>query len=291
MTIILAPSAALAAATSATVTVEAEYGSYVWEGGRFTAAHHQAEGPYRGDHCGGSQPAPCNNGDIPVVGPDAVIGVSHFDLDTLGGVLRAQGALHFFQEDFSSFWTLAGFVDVNGPHKLGSSGASEEDLERLHAFWAWSQENRLPRFSEVTDVTDFFNKAETVLWGILLGNEEALEKGRAFKAKEDKLNADSHMQSSDGVIVRAWPGFTNHLYVDPDGEAAKAVVAFRMDFKSIAISFAEEPSGFTAKGIAQALWGPEAGGHPQIAGSPRERAMEVSDLDAAIEAVKAALDS
>jgi hypothetical protein len=291
MAIILAPSAALALSTSAKVTIEAEYGNYVWEGSRFTAAHHQTDGPFCGDHCGGTQPSPCNNPDIPAVGPDDVIGVSHFDLDTLGGVLRAVGAEEFFQEDFAAFWELAGFVDVKGPHRLGDSGASDEDLERLHAFWAWGQENRLPRYEEVTDVTSFFLKATAALWEILRGGEEVLEKGRRLKAASYKLNADSHVQTDGAVVVRAWPGFTNHLYVDPQGVVGKAVVAFRMDFKYITISFAEEPEGVTAKEIVQALWGPEAGGHPAIAGSPRERKMAVSDLAAAVEAVKAALNS
>ena len=58
--------------------------------------------------------------------------------------------------EVSGFWELAEFVDLNGPHKLGQSGASEENLRRLYAFWAWSRNYRVlsPRDGSVLDVTD-----------------------------------------------------------------------------------------------------------------------------------------
>ena len=42
-TVLHAPSATLAATLNPTLTVEAEYGSVVAEGSRYTAAHHQAD--------------------------------------------------------------------------------------------------------------------------------------------------------------------------------------------------------------------------------------------------------
>ena len=97
---------------SKTVTVEAEYGSVVVEGTELTLAHH-------GDRSG--NPAPClHEGKVDC---DA-IGLSHVDLDAMGGVLAVCGR----KPVAPSFWELAAFVDVNGPHKLPESGASEEDL-------------------------------------------------------------------------------------------------------------------------------------------------------------------
>jgi hypothetical protein len=74
--------------------VEAEYGSVVIEGTVYTAAHHQPSGPYVGDHVvPGGRPAPCNDTAIPPVAWDVEGGpvalVSHLDLDTVGGLLRA----------------------------------------------------------------------------------------------------------------------------------------------------------------------------------------------------------
>lgn len=43
--------------------------------------------------------------------------------------------------------------------------------------------------------------------------------------------------------------------------------------------------------ILQDLWGPEAGGHDGIAGSPRERRMTEDDLEAAVTALAAKLNA
>jgi hypothetical protein len=66
------------------------------------------------------------------------VGLSHIDLDALGGVLSILGK----KPGPESFWALAGKVDVNGAHKLGVLGGSSEDVRRLHAWWAWSESNR-----------------------------------------------------------------------------------------------------------------------------------------------------
>ena len=283
--IILAPTATTARSASADITIEAEYGSYVWEGSLFTAAHHQATGPYQGRHQGGDQPSPCNNEGIPVLSKGGVIGVSHFDLDTLGGVLRAIGAQNFFSGQ-ESFWALAEFIDVTGPHRLSESGASEEDLERLYAFWAWSSKNRIPRMTEVTDVTPFFAAAAEVLLLALTGDEEVLASGEAFKEAGAKLNRESFLSVSDDVVIRVSPGFTNHLYALPEGEevfstgetVVRSVLAFNTRTGSITLSFSEE-FGLSACDVVQAEFGPEAGGHRGIAGSPRGERCSLGQLN------------
>ena len=290
-TVLFAPTAAHAAQTTAHVTVEAEYGSVVWEGTVFTAAHHQASGPYAGRHQGGTQPSPCNNDAIPALDLMGTVGVSHFDLDTLGGVLRAWGMTGFFGGRMESFWDLAEFVDVNGPHKLAQANASEEDLERLHAFWAWSSENRLPRAEEVTDVTKFFAEAESVLRRILQGegDPELLRAGRDFREAGEKLNRESLMHMAGDVVVRCSPGFTNHLYALPEGAPCKAVAAYNTSHGSVTVSLADPIEGVSCREVVQALWGPDAGGHDGIAGSPRGQRMSVHDLADAAKAMSIVL--
>ena len=288
--ILFAPTADLARETPVDVTIEAEYGSFVWEGSLFTAAHHQKEGPYAGRHQGGDQPSPCNNPNIPALAKGGVIGVSHFDLDTLGGVLRAQGTSSgWFGASLDSFWQLAEFVDVNGPHKLDQAKASDEDLERLYAFWAWSAENRFPRATEVTDVTDFFAEAEISLAMIFCGGKDLIEAGQAFKKAGEKLNRESFVECDGGVIVRVGPAFCNHLYVTPEGTVAKAVAHFNTVTGSVTVSLADPIEGVSCREIVQALWGPEAGGHDAIAGSPRGVRMGFYSIKAAYEAMQHAL--
>ncbi len=281
ITIIHVPSADLAKTCGANITIEAEYGSFVWEGLNFTAAHHQKEGKYAGSHIvEGGQPSPCNNPHIPVL-ETGHIGVSHFDLDTLGGCLRAMGMSGFFGERLDSFWALAEFVDVNGPHKLAQAEASDQDLEYIHAWWAWSQANRVfwPR-DEVTDITEYVQKASDALRLILMGDEDHIEAGHVWKAQQDKLNADSfcEVECVDDVILRVATTFVNHLYSTPDGTLCKAVAAFNPRTGSITISLADPTEGISCRDIVQGLWGPEAGGHDGIAGSPREKRMDLLAL-------------
>ena len=72
MIVILSPTAQLASDTleydpPPSLTVEAEYGAFVLEGTKYTAAHHQPIGsPYVGRHISPfGRPAPCNDDSIP----------------------------------------------------------------------------------------------------------------------------------------------------------------------------------------------------------------------------------
>ena len=110
--VLLAPNLPLAVELTPDITVEAEYGSTVVWGRHYTAAHHQPSGPFMGRHlAGGTAPSPCNDTRIPLL-ETGVILVSHLDLDTVGGVLRAlHHARMLFQPTFQSFWDLAEAVD------------------------------------------------------------------------------------------------------------------------------------------------------------------------------------
>jgi hypothetical protein len=279
------------------LTVEAEYGTTVVEGSLYTAAHHQPAGSkYAGDHlvpCG--RPAPCNDMGIPTLDPNTgewVVGVSHLDLDTVGGVLRALPDMFDLFTFDVSFWSLAAFVDTRGAHKVGFAGASDKDVARLYAWWAYFK--TLPRlgFNTLNDCTDVVLGCGPVLREILAGDEARMEAGRVFRAAEDALNAASFVEHRpSGVLVRKSPtrnDFVNHLYTSPSGVVARAVVAFNPEVGTVTVSLESPIEGVSCREVVQGLWGELAGGHAGIAGSPRgERMTEghLADCVAALEAV------
>jgi len=258
-------------------TVEAEYGAIVVEGSIATLAHH---GPRAGN------PAPC----VAAVSPlpaGSIVGISHVDLDTIGGIAALMGR----KPEAPGFWDLAAFVDVRGPHRLSESGASDEDIARLHAFWAWSENHRVfpERNGSARDVTREVCEAIDVLERILQDDPALLAAGEAFRLAGEALNAASFRSFEGGVIVRESDSFVNHLYSTPDGEAAEAIVALNTKFSSVTLSFADAPQGVSACTIVQGLWGELAGGHVGIAGSPRGEAMTSEDVRACAIAARAVL--
>ncbi len=258
-------------------TVEAEYGDVLVEGSVLTMAHH---GPRAG------QPAPCSyaNGCADAV---ELVGLSHVDLDSIGGC----AAILARKPEAPGFWAVAEFVDLNGPHKLGLSRASDEDLRRLNAFWAFSQTNRVfpPRDGSVSDVTDQVIMTIEAIERILADDAEMLSAGDEFRAAEDDLNRSSLLEVRGDVIVRSADGFTNHLYTPIDGTSGLVVVALNTKFKSVTVSFADTPEGLSACEIVQSVWGELAGGHAGIAGSPRGEEMGTEDLEKCVVAVVEAL--
>ncbi len=292
MKVILAPTAELAKKVqNVAVSVEAEYGDVTVKGSRYTAAHHGKNA---------DNPCPCVDMEIPALQPgEGDILVSHIDLDTLGGVAMAAAAWEWVccpYRIFSKqeFWQLAAFVDINGPHKLAQAGASEEDIAALYAYWAWSQANRGPRreSDKVHDVTEEVIEHLTVI-GLILQKDldeqkhaELLAAGETFRQAGEKLNEESFVEAKDGVIVRVGPAFSNHLYTTPQGEVCEAVLAFNTKSGGITLSFAEKDDPRDACKIMQDAFGPEAGGHKGIAGSPRGVRQTLSKLDDAVRALE-----
>jgi len=217
------------------------------------------------------------------------VGLSHVDLDTIGGC----AAILNRKPEAPTFWELAEFVDLNGPHKLAQAGASKEDIRRLYAYWAWSEKNRVfpPRDGSVLDITDKVMESIRVIEQLLSGNEELLQRGDEFKAASERLNAESFIEAIGGVAVRVAGAFANHLYNLPTGEVCEAVVGYDTRIGAIRISFESIPEGISAREIVQSLWGGLAGGHAGIAGSPRNQRMALDDLVAARDATVAALET
>ncbi|MFH1315668.1 MAG: hypothetical protein ABIH67_04730 [Candidatus Uhrbacteria bacterium] len=257
-------------------TVEAEYGNRVVEGSLLTLAHHGLRS---------NNPAPCLAENGCGQGVD-LVGLSHFDLDTLGGCMAILGN----KSEADGFWNLAAFVDVNGAHKLGQSKASVEDVVRLYAFWAWSKDHRLfaPRGGAVLDVTTEIKAAAAAIMAILNGDHDLIEAGMEFQGEETHLNSSSFVELVDGVVVRIvrnQTDFVNHLYVTPDGQVAQAVVSLNLGHGGCTISLADPVEGVSCREIVQSVWTDTdddgnllAGGHDGIAGSPRGQRLGLDDL-------------
>lgn len=330
-----------------TVTVEAEYGDEVVRGTIATLAHHGPRSnnpcPCLADNDVAKPMCSCGVG-CPVdgyvgEGCDAgrteddlvVIGVSHLDLDTLGGIAAVLGVKYDYDkaevgyDGPLEFWQLAAFVDVNGPHKIGEWEArrhfdaekkwsdwkdaidhvdamSWNAIDSLNAWWAWSEKNRgpfAPRDGSVVDVTDYVKEAVRVLGLIAEADSfnreaEALyDAGAAFERADKDLNLNSYVRDEDGVILRHAGAFVNHLYATPGRKVCRAVVALTrrsvQEAAAVTISLADPIPGVSCREIVQKLWGPEAGGHDGIAGSPRGKDMTVGDAEEAFNAVRAAL--
>jgi hypothetical protein len=280
---LLAPSFDLASTVETPdLTVEAEYGSRVVCGRLYTAAHHGAPGTqFEGRHTKkeGGRPSPCNDPNIPVLGEDAVVVISHLDLDTFGGCLRAHpGFQDLFTEGSAPFWRLAEFVDVSGPHQLATSWFDTQDKARLRAFWAWHRVQPRQDLSRVTDVTLVVEIAGEVLRRILADDEEFLERGRALAKEKAALDKASFRLAiplgdladrSNVLLVRESEVFVNHLYTTPHGVEAKALIAFNPKVGSVTISVPRADPRLSCRDAVQAVFGPLAGGHGTIAGTPR----------------------
>jgi len=273
--VLLAPSLDLARGISPTVSVEAEYGAEVVEGSLYTAAHHVAK--YK--EC----PAPCNNQEIPKV-EEGVILISHLDLDTIGGVWKAMGIDPVDKAD-AGFWRLAEFADLNGPHRLGDFIPDfEAHKEWLYSFWAWKEGkvagyDGLPRFprDKVTDVTSLVREAAEIFCYIQGGAPLFKEAGLADQKAQQEAKERTFVQLQGAVGVYVGDVFMNGFYDTPEG-MAKALVCFSTKFKSITISLERPIEGLSCRWQVQDLWGPEAGGHEGIAGSPRGKEMTLQDL-------------
>lgn len=317
-----------------TATVEAEFGSDVVEGSTpsLTLAHHgdRASNPpvcvggrwgkellrdtWGCRQCGGYLFRDTGGNCLDCGGDTAfspalgAIGLSHIDLDALGGVMRL---LDRMKPENGAFWDVVAQIDVRGPHHLeeilekvvslpwvepgegdGNTAFTdcfrqrEEIQEALQAFWAWSEKNKLfpPRDGSALDVTVEVMVAIQFLDTLFEGDEDAelaLKAGRAWAAAKEALATSSFVRThgnNDGsvVLLRESEEFCNHLYSYPNGVAA-AVVGFNPTRGTVTLSLANPVPGVSCCAIAQQLWGPNAGGHAGIAGSPREGGLTVAD--------------
>ena len=261
-----------------TATVEAEYGDDCVEGSLVTLAHH---GPRKGQRC------PClyDNFDL---GDDLrieVVGLSHLDLDTVGGCMALMG-LKFA---WPSFWRAAACADEEGIHvakeRVGPGNWGMEEIYFLYhvkrIIAALSRSCRATE--EPTDITSSMNLLVASLNDTFLHEKDnALENGRDLEEAEvTKANRSFVSMDEEGIIIRVAPYFSNSFYQHPLGDSGDVVIAFNTSYQSITVSTREPIPGFSCRKFVQSLWGPKAGGHDGIAGSPRDRVMTFSDLSVA----------
>ncbi|MBD3404325.1 hypothetical protein GF420_15655 [candidate division GN15 bacterium] len=252
--------------------VEAEFGTTEVKGSSelLTLNHHIDE----------SQPCPCSVDPSvfdSIRGQIEAVGLSHFDLDTLGGIMALKG----IKPERESFWALTEYVDLNGPHRVKENILyNERDHILLASFWAWSKENRLfpNRDGSVSDVSDFVERAEKELIGILNQEEEKVQRGKDFLKKEEDLKHESFVtaKNSVGVVLRKSTEFVNHLYYDHRDLPQNYIVGFNSDMGKVTVSRAGD-EGINCKEFVQSLWGEGAGGREGIAGSPREGGLTFDD--------------
>jgi hypothetical protein len=271
--ILLAPSYELAmeamSKEDVKATVEAEYGSHTMLGELITMAHHGTNS---------HNPAPCNWGPVPQI-EDGVILVSHLDLDTIGGVMKLLG----IQPEDPEFWYAAEFIDTRGPHHAHE--LPEYIQDKLNAFEAYSEPILRTHYDKITDVTNqvyrladaityilepMLSKSNRYKFLIENGKEWAEEKDRIIEERLVSETANVRLFVSDGV-------FCSSAYYSPkQNMIIPGIVVYNFNNKSITISFSDDVN-ISACDVAQYLWGPEAGGHKGIAGSPRGMEMEYED--------------
>lgn len=263
--------AAFEASGIPTATVEAEYGDVCVSGSWATLAHH---GSRAHNLC------PCleENRQPP---PDLLIGVSHFDLDTLGGVLALLGV----KPEAEAFWAAAGRVDVEGPHMLPLITSSPVTLGQLNAFWAWSETNRLvlPRDGAAVDVTEAFAAAAEAVAKILGGDSTLLDAGETWAAGKAALDKASLWWEAGGLQFRVAEGWVNHLY----GPGTRGILGYNPKQGKVTLSFVDEAAAgaFDAGALLQRFFGPEAGGRKCVAGGPRDLFIPRGEAEAAAKAI------
>lgn len=256
------------------ITVEAAYGLIVVEGTRRTMEHHVRPGE-----------CPCL-APVSEVPFDGKIGISHVDLDTVGGCGAAMGR----KPGTPTFWALAALVDVTGPHN--PEVRKHPNYPDLLAYWAWSQrlENRAPLVGTgggVLDVTALVGRCLNAVEQIFQEDPHGPlhQAGQDFKDYEAQLAEESLVavvpKGDISVAIRSSEHFVNHLYTLASGMVVGAIVAYNTEKKSVTLSFKDcaARGKRNAADIMRRVFGPEAGGHPGIAGSPRGQEFTERDGD------------
>lgn len=263
-----------AAENKVSASVEAEYGNFTIEGREITLAHHGAN---RGNIC------PCLN-KVELRDDDAVIIISHIDMDTIGGVLSLVGGKPEICKDF---WNIVAFVDLNGPHKLQLRHfetfdvVDKQTIEVLWSCFKYIEEN-VPRFTGkdlIVDVTQVFMDLHRFLIDVSQNLDKYAEEGRIWnKIKGDEI--DQYLVSgNEHLRVFAAPFFANGAYYSKIlKRIVPAVVNLNPTVGSITLSFEDGGEKFNAAAIMREFFGPEAGGHAGIAGSPRGVIYNMDDL-------------
>lgn len=257
------------------VTVEAEWGKYALEGSIYGLNHH-------GDFS--YNPAPCNWKLSPI--EEGTIVCSHIDLDTIGGILAVMGE----KPKDERFWKAAEYIDVNGPqHIYELPQKVQNQLNAIDAWENWKAKKReeegyTPSQENVVNIKDVVLDWKEALDVVCNEkhprHEEFLQYGQDQEAKmREQVNCkllldDGNIRAfiTDGVFC------AGSYYSETFGMSEKATITYNTKHHSISLAFFDGGEQWSAKEIMQDLFGPEAGGHDGIAGSPRDWDMTLSDF-------------
>lgn len=292
----IANNSAALEALNLNATVEAEFGNKCVKGKYHTLAHHG----HRSEN-----PAPCAQEITPI--PDwSDVGLSHVDLDTLGGILRLAGynpptggfpsnELEYY------FWQLVAQLDVRGYHRLSqiredivdqgwgcTSRVADRIVRYYHAWCAWSSEHRYysPKHAEAVDCTGFIRSALRAVMDILEGDKVLLEAGDKWLEAQIHLEGWSFskiiIMKNCTIVVRKHEKFVNHLYTTSFRDPADLVFAHNTASGACTLSRADESFPVDCARTMRFLFGLEAGGRAAIAGSPRGRKYTEEEFDEAV---------
>ncbi|MGN0240969.1 MAG: hypothetical protein ACI4CS_04705 [Candidatus Weimeria sp.] len=200
----------------------------------------------------------------------------------IGGVLALEGK----QPADKEFWKAAEFIDKNGPQHLEE--VPEEQKDKLNAYNYMNkkmekEEGRVD-LSKIEDITELVHERGKAL-SLILGKDSpektaVIEEGRKW-AKDISTAIESCLVSENEhmrVFSTNGPSCSAAYYSPNQKKVIPAIVSFNQRFNSISISFPDDSLGLSAEKIAQEMWGPGAGGHPLIAGSPRGRVMTAEEF-------------
>jgi hypothetical protein len=81
------------------------------------------------------------------------------------------------------------------------------------------------------------------------------------------------------LLLRESEQFVNALYTTPHGYEAKVLIAFNPKVGSVTISMPRPNERLNCREAMQEVFGPLAGGHATIAGTPRGVSHSWSDVD------------
>lgn len=277
------------AANPHTHCIETEYGEFEVKSDGINMNHH-------GDRA--NNPAPCLYDNLQEQGTCMV---SHIDLDTVGGIL----AIYGIKPAAHSFWEAAAYIDLHGPHHVGRFNQGIQDL--LNAYWAYSSALPRVRYTEVTDVTDKVMEAAKVLrdllgwWGgdpsdpeaegVELRREQLIEAGRQW-ASEQLATTEARLLTENQLVrvfITERP-FCSASYASPALGICKSTVTYNSAYKTITVAMEDNGVLVNAAKFMQQQFGPDAGGHAGIAGSPRGVEQPLSKLLKVAKALENALE-
>lgn len=245
-------------------TVEAEYGNSVIEGDLVTLAHHVDK--YK------NNPAP-SIAKVNKLPEGSIILLSHFDLDTFGGLGKLVGK---FPKD-DAFWECVAYIDTHGPHKINKFPNQKYKLE---AYWCWaSKQPRLSNEKGVIEVTEQVEMTLNVIQKILNNDKNLILSGKKWARDIKRKIENCLVEENEHYRVFITDDVScSSAYYSPKYGKVPYILSFNTKKGNIKLSCEDGGKLLDARKFVEKLWGEEAGGQTGIAGSPRGVRMSVRDL-------------